>query len=70
MMSLRAKMELTRLKPCAFCGWATHAFPNDTEHNQKHDSEGWHTCGLDGIFRQYSPNCDMFMIAPGSQSSF
>ena len=69
MMSLRAQMEIAEMKPCAFCGWATHKFPNDAEHNRKHD-EGWHTCGIDGGFRLCKPDCDMFVMAQGAFASF
>lgn len=69
MMSLRAQMEIAEMKPCAFCGWSTHDFPKDAEHEQKHN-DGWHNCGIDGGFRQCCPGCDKFVLAQGAASSF
>lgn len=69
MLSLKAQMVMAEMKPCAFCVWATHDFPNDDEHNGLHDC-GWHTCGLDGVFRQCNSDCKNFVIADGAWASF
>lgn len=62
-------MEIAEMKPCAFCEWATHDFPDDYEHERLHNS-GWHTCGFDGEFRQCNPDCTTFVIAEGVQANF
>lgn len=69
MMSLRAQMEIANMKPCAFCAWSNHDFPKDSEHERKHNG-GWHTCGIDGEFRQSRPDCDSFVLAKGASASF
>lgn len=62
---MRMMMDLSEMKPCAFCLWGAHAFPNDAEHNALH-AQGWHTCAIDGVFRQSCPECKDFAIARGS----
>lgn len=69
MMSIRAQREIAEMKPCAFCVWSTHDFPKDSEHERLHNG-GWHTCGLDGGFRQCNPDCGAFALAQGAQSSY
>ena len=69
MMSLRTQMEITEMKPCAFCAWHTHDFPDDAEHNRLHNA-GWHACGLDGDFRRYGGDCGHFLLDAGVRASF
>lgn len=69
MMSLRAQMDIADMKPCAFCAWSTHDYPKDKEHERLHEV-GWHSCGIDGGFRQCNPDCHVFTMARGVQSSY
>lgn len=68
-MSIKAQMVMSEMKPCAFCAWHTHKFPDDEEHERLHN-EGWHTCGLDGTFRQFGGDCCMFLPDAGIWASF
>ena len=41
---------------CAFCNHATHDFPEDSWHEEKHGL-GWHSCEIHGGFRHNKPGC-------------
>ena len=62
-------MELMEMKPCAFCVWANHDYPQDAEHEHKHHC-GWHSCDIHGGFRRYAPDCGAFAIAQGVKASY
>lgn len=47
--------------PCMFCENHTHDFPSDEWHEKKHMS-GWHTCGIDHVFRRVQPFCKDFKL--------
>ena len=51
--------EIEILGICAFCVNAGHDFKCDAWHEEKHE-EGWHTCKVDGCFRQSKPLCQRF----------
>ena len=53
--------EIEILGICAFCVNACHDFNRDAWHEVRHD-EGWHTCKLDGCFRQSKPLCQRFEL--------
>ena len=55
--------------PCMFCANHTHAFPSDDWHEQQH-MEGWHTCGIDGVFRDMQPFCPNFEVSQFLMTSF
>lgn len=67
MMSAQAQREIAEMRPCAFCLWHTHDFPDDAKHEQMHQA-GWHTCGLDGSFRRFGTDCKDFVPAGGESS--
>lgn len=54
---------------CAFCDNGGHDFPDDSEHEEKHMG-GWHTCKVDGVFRQSKPFCGDFTLSDGIHSSY
>lgn len=62
-MPREVRALLTDEKPCAFCFWHTHDFPDDAEHNELHEA-GWHACMFDGEFRESNPDCERFVITP------
>ena len=52
---------------CMFCVHHTHDFPDDDWHSERH-AGGWHTCGIDGRFRQSKPLCKHFRLDEGVQA--
>lgn len=54
---------------CAFCDRHTHDFPDDEWHDSKH-AAGWHTCSVDGYFRQSKPFCGDFKLSEGVHTTF
>ena len=56
------------LKPCAFCVWCSHDFPDDDEHEDMH-MRGYHACALQEGFFAYKPDCPWFAVGEGAWSS-
>jgi len=57
-------LEMEMLGLCAFCENATHDYPDTEWHEEKHN-QGYHTCGIDGGFRNQKPLCENMRLASG-----
>lgn len=53
---------------CVFCKFHTHDFPDDETHERLHE-QGWHTCEVDGVFRQHRALCPYMRLDEGVWSS-
>lgn len=61
--------DLRRLGACSFCVHATHDFPSDAFHEERH-ARGWHTCEMDGLFRQNKWHCRDYQRGGGAVISW